>query len=277
MMSFKVYLPWAAFIALLAGAISCVGAGYMGKDLRPGQVRTGHSNLASSAEKMPTENTEDFAAETVREVAPEIDYDLLQQFVCESLPTILPADGPISSRYGYRTSPFKIKKKRKSVKNRKKAKVQRIFHRGLDIAAEEGSYVIAAGRGRVRTAGYDAGYGNYVDIDHGRGIISRYAHARTVLVHEGDVVLGGMRIATVGASGHATGPHLHFEVLENGQQVDPGHYLMSGFNVQSFTAISRQHRIRYPEHAVVARINKPNFVASSARSRNHIAGPFRRI
>jgi murein DD-endopeptidase MepM/ murein hydrolase activator NlpD len=99
------------------------------------------------------------------------------------------------------------------------------FHPGLDFAAPIGSDIYAAGGGKVRFAAFQSELGNLVEIDHGNGLISRYAHASRLYVKEGDIVAPGQRIAAVGSTGRSTGPHLHFEILHEGRYVDPMQYL----------------------------------------------------
>lgn len=94
-------------------------------------------------------------------------------------------------------------------------------HNGVDIAAPSGTPITAAAAGRVIFAGRKFGFGNTVEIDHGHGVITRYAHARSIKVRGGARVESGKTIATVGRTGLASGPHLHFEVLVNGISVDP--------------------------------------------------------
>jgi murein DD-endopeptidase MepM/ murein hydrolase activator NlpD len=96
------------------------------------------------------------------------------------------------------------------------------FHTGLDYPASSGTPVSAAGRGRVVSAGWDpSGYGNLVVIEHPAGVRSMYAHLSSIAVDRGDAVVAGSRIGRVGATGVATGPHLHFEVRLRGAAVDP--------------------------------------------------------
>ncbi|TVO63652.1 M23 family metallopeptidase [Denitromonas ohlonensis] len=102
---------------------------------------------------------------------------------------------------------------------------RRAFHSGQDFAAPSGTPIRASAGGKVIEAGYHREYGNKVEIDHGNGLVTRYAHASKLYVKEGDVVTPGQKIATVGSTGRSTGPHLHFEILENGEFVDPVHYL----------------------------------------------------
>lgn len=128
-----------------------------------------------------------------------------------ALPSAAPvASGFFSSNFGWRIDPFNG---------------QRAMHEGVDFMAEIGSPIRAAAGGIVVYSDYHVGYGNMVEIDHGNGLISRYAHASKRLVKEGDVVLRGQKIGEVGSTGRSTGPHLHFEVLSNGVPQNPTRYL----------------------------------------------------
>lgn len=100
-----------------------------------------------------------------------------------------------------------------------------IFHNGLDIASVEGSVVLAAADGTVRGIGFSASEGNFLRIDHGNGLETFYAHCRNFAVQEGDSVQAGGMIGTVGSTGMSTGPHLHFEVRQDGEAQDPLGYL----------------------------------------------------
>ncbi len=100
-------------------------------------------------------------------------------------------------------------------------------HEGLDLSAPLGSPIRAAAPGVVTFAGKEVGYGNMVELDHGYGYRTRYAHASRILVHRGEHVKRGEVIARVGETGLATGPNLHYEVLINGHHVDPKPYLLS--------------------------------------------------
>jgi murein DD-endopeptidase MepM/ murein hydrolase activator NlpD len=98
-------------------------------------------------------------------------------------------------------------------------------HEGVDLAGEEGAEIRAAAGGVVRRAGALGGYGNAVEVDHGNGITTLYAHASDLLVREGERVRQGQPIARVGHTGRATGTHLHFEVRQGGRPVDPSRAL----------------------------------------------------
>lgn len=99
-------------------------------------------------------------------------------------------------------------------------------HEGIDVSAPMGAPIEAPAAGRVISVGWQAGYGNTVSIDHGYGIVTRFAHASKLLVRVGQHVQRGQRIALVGNTGLATGPHLHYEVHVNGHPVDPLHYVL---------------------------------------------------
>jgi murein DD-endopeptidase MepM/ murein hydrolase activator NlpD len=99
------------------------------------------------------------------------------------------------------------------------------FHNGVDIGGEYGATIVAVLAGTVTIATYNSSAGNYVGIDHGNGVSTRYCHASKLLVKPGEYVLQGQPIALVGSTGVSTGPHLHFAVLINGQYVDPMKYI----------------------------------------------------
>jgi murein DD-endopeptidase MepM/ murein hydrolase activator NlpD len=99
-------------------------------------------------------------------------------------------------------------------------------HEGIDVTAPTGTPIEAPAAGVVRDAGWEAGYGNTVVIDHGFGTVTKFAHASKLLVREGQRVSRGQRIALVGNTGLATGPHLHYEVHVNGRAVDPLRYVL---------------------------------------------------
>lgn len=101
-------------------------------------------------------------------------------------------------------------------------------HEGLDVTAPMGTPIEAPAKGTVVQAGWEAGYGNTVTINHGYGIVTRFAHASRIVVRVGDKVERGERIALVGNTGLSTGPHLHYEVHVNGRPVDPRRYILPG-------------------------------------------------
>lgn len=117
---------------------------------------------------------------------------------------LMPTRGSISSRYGMRNGRM---------------------HRGLDIAASSGTAIKAADGGKVVFTGRRGAYGNLVEVDHGNGYLTRYAHCSTINVKNGQRVAKGDVIALVGNTGRSTGPHLHFEVIKNGANQNPASYL----------------------------------------------------
>ena len=114
--------------------------------------------------------------------------------------------GFISSYFGQRQDPFTG---------------EEAIHKGVDFAGNLGDEVVAVAAGVVTWSGMRAGYGKLIEISHGNGFITRYAHNEKTLVSVGDAVTRGEPIARMGSSGRSTGPHVHFEVLKNGRQVDP--------------------------------------------------------
>ncbi|MBK8161940.1 MAG: M23 family metallopeptidase [Gammaproteobacteria bacterium] len=127
------------------------------------------------------------------------------------LPTGRPIQGGwISSYFGMRTDPFTGRRE---------------YHKGIDFAGKEGTEIQAVAAGLVTWSADRHGYGQMVEINHGNGYITRYAHNRANVVKVGDVVTKGQRIALMGSSGRSTGPHVHFEVLKNGRVVDPAKFV----------------------------------------------------
>jgi murein DD-endopeptidase MepM/ murein hydrolase activator NlpD len=130
-------------------------------------------------------------------------------------PVHMPITGSFrqSSGYGNRRDPFTG---------------NRAFHSGLDFAAPTGTSVLSAADGVVSFVGQKSGYGNVVEVDHGNGLLTRYAHLSAFIAHEGQSVQTGTPIARVGSTGRSTGPHLHFEVRRADQSLDPKPFLDTG-------------------------------------------------
>ena len=118
--------------------------------------------------------------------------------------------GYITSSFGYRRDPFTGGSK---------------FHGGIDFAGTEGTEIYTVADGVVVHAGPQSGFGNLVEIDHGDGMVTRYAHARAVAVRVGDLVTKDQLVAYMGSTGRSTGTHLHYEVLRNGQRVNPASFI----------------------------------------------------
>jgi murein DD-endopeptidase MepM/ murein hydrolase activator NlpD len=119
-------------------------------------------------------------------------------------------EGYISSYFGERMDPF----------NGEEA-----MHKGVDFATDSGADVLAVASGIVTWSGPREGYGNLIEINHGNGYTTRYAHNAETLVAVGDTVQRGQAVAVVGSTGRSTGPHVHFEVLRDGTQIDPMAYV----------------------------------------------------
>ncbi len=129
------------------------------------------------------------------------------------VPTHQPVAGNLGSSFGWRIDPFTGRS---------------ALHTGLDFQAVTGTPILAAAGGVVVTQEFHPEYGNMVEIDHGRDLVTRYAHASRVHVKKGDLIKRGQKIAEVGNTGRSTGPHLHFEVLVRGVQQDPQKFLTAG-------------------------------------------------
>ncbi|RYV03902.1 hypothetical protein SOPP22_02495 [Shewanella sp. OPT22] len=155
-------------------------------------------------------------------LANHLDYNQTQLSVLETVVSNLHIDkeryisgrpikkGWLSSPFGLRNDPFTGR---------------RAMHKGIDFAGSEGEAVVATAAGVVTWSGSMFGYGNLVEIDHGNGLKTRYGHNESLTVNVGDVVTKGQRIANMGSTGRSTGPHVHYEVLRNGKQIDPQKYV----------------------------------------------------
>lgn len=160
----------------------------------------------------------DFVArqmETRSDVLGALDSRLLDARVKRTLtPTALPVDGAWNaSSFGWRIDPITG---------------QVALHEGIDFIAEAGTPIHAAAAGVVVTAEHHSAYGKMVEIDHGGGLVTRYAHASKLLVKPGQLAKRGDKIAEVGSTGRSTGSHLHFEVRQNGAAQNPARFLTAG-------------------------------------------------
>ena len=145
--------------------------------------------------------------------------DLTQQICPEGKPT---KSGFISSYFGERQDPFTG---------------HEAFHRGVDFAGVAGSEVVSVAAGVVTWAGARSGYGSLIEVNHGNGYVTRYGHNQRVLVTVGQTVTRGQPVALMGSTGRSTGPHVHFEVLKNGRQINPATFLGSSGNVNSIVKV----------------------------------------
>lgn len=135
-----------------------------------------------------------------------------QRNLLASTPAISPVDGWVTSRFGYRTSPFTGKRE---------------FHNGLDIAALKKSPIIATADGVVTFVGLKGMLGKVIVLDHGHGILTRYGHIDKASKKPGEKITRGEEIALVGNSGRTTGSHVHYEVFFNGLPVNPEKYIIN--------------------------------------------------
>ena len=138
------------------------------------------------------------------------DVLIARQEKMNSRPSIWPTSGEVTSRFGWRSSPFGGGGD---------------YHPGIDIANDYGEPVMATANGIVVYAGWYSGYGNLVQIDHGNGIETIYGHNESILVNVGQHVNKGDIISKMGSTGYSTGPHLHYEIRVNGTAVNPANYL----------------------------------------------------
>jgi murein DD-endopeptidase MepM/ murein hydrolase activator NlpD len=137
------------------------------------------------------------------------------------VPNTRPVDGPVGSGFGFRADPFTGRA---------------ALHTGLDFPIEAGTPVHAAAGGVVISNEHHADYGNLVELDHGNGLVTRYAHNARVLIKAGDLIRRGQAISEVGTTGRSTGAHLHFEVLIDGVPQDPAKFLAGGDAAVAATA-----------------------------------------
>ncbi len=139
------------------------------------------------------------------------EYLLDKESILRSTPTLMPANGWLTSYFGHRISPTAGVRK---------------MHEGLDVGATFGTPIVAPADGIVTFAGRKAGFGLFVQIDHGYGIETIYAHSQKIVAVNGQRVKRGDLIANVGSTGASTGPHLHYEVRVNGIAVDPLYFIL---------------------------------------------------
>ena len=119
--------------------------------------------------------------------------------------------GKINNEFGFRRNPFGGRTYE--------------FHGGMDIDGERGDIVVAPANGTIIKSGWQGGYGNMIEVDHGNGLTSRYGHLSKIEVEVGDSVSRGQLIGFVGSTGRSTGPHLHYEIRMNDKPINPRHFL----------------------------------------------------
>jgi murein DD-endopeptidase MepM/ murein hydrolase activator NlpD len=152
------------------------------------------------------------------ELLSQLDEMNLYRIAAEQLPFSIPVRGSYrnTSGFGYRSDPFNGGRR---------------LHAGVDFAGARGTHIVAGGDGRVVFAGRQSGYGLMVEIDHGFGITTRYAHLTRLHVNEGERVSRGEHIGDMGCTGRCTGTHLHYEVRRNGDPVNPMTFITAGRDV----------------------------------------------
>jgi murein DD-endopeptidase MepM/ murein hydrolase activator NlpD len=193
-------------------------AGLKPQELPSATANSGRGGLATESTPLTLDQFSKQLAELGRNVDVKADQmTVLEALLVEGsaqrkfLPTLPPVENiSFTSNFGYRIDPFTG---------------HQSFHEGVDFAVEAGTPINAAASGKVITAEFHPAYGKTIDIDHGNGLVTRYAHASELLVAEGDLVVRGQRIAKVGSTGRSTGPHLHFEVRLNNAPQNPARFL----------------------------------------------------
>lgn len=149
-----------------------------------------------------------------------------------SVPSIMPVenteDSKLASGFGVRVNPFHK---------------GNYHHPGVDFTTSRGSKVFATASGRVlravKSSDLQAGYGNYVDIEHANGLVTRYAHLDNVTVHPAQRIEKGAVIGTVGMTGGTVAPHVHYEIIRKGEQVDPLPYMLEGITSNQYTELQK--------------------------------------
>ena len=192
-----------------------VGAGRISSGENMGGPEVSFASLMSGQFATPEE--ERFAVR-VAQVAARMQEAKYFEDLVNNLPLATPIGIPsrVTSQFGMRIDPFR---KRPS------------WHGGIDMGAGWNAPIVAAGPGKVVYAGTKSGYGRVVDVDHGGGFVSRYAHLNRIVAKKGQEVVIGDKLGTMGSTGRSTGPHLHYEVLFHGKQYNPVEFIKAGKHV----------------------------------------------
>lgn len=180
-------------------------------ELWAGDPKSAELTFATSYDILALERRARLLSESLSEATDSLQAhkDLMR-----ATPSILPTEGLITSGFSY-------------------ARIHPIYntalpHEGIDLHALEGTPILAAANGVVSYVGWKTGYGNTVEVDHGFGYMTRYAHASKFLVEKGQAVERGAALAQVGHTGTATADHLHYEVWEGGRAKNPQDYILNG-------------------------------------------------
>lgn len=202
--------PWwaqaAAWLGVGRGGVAYTGVTFEGESTSLTMLDAGMERVYSDTLKLKHE------ASKVAQVREEA--QLAYRRMLEAIPSIWPTDGSISSGFGYRTYPDVG------------------FHTGVDIVNYYGAPVYATAAGTVTVAGWDGGFGEKVEIDHGNGYMTWYGHNSALLVNPGEFVHKGQQIARLGSTGFVTGPHVHYEVHQYGSPIDPIPFLSGSVGPQ---------------------------------------------
>jgi murein DD-endopeptidase MepM/ murein hydrolase activator NlpD len=175
----------------------------------PGPAAAAEGNLSALPGKLSSLETEASRQEQSLHELQEYFDD--QRSLLASTPSIWPTRGWVTSDFGTRIDPYTA---------------ERRMHQGLDIATPHGQPVYSPSDGTVVFAGVESGYGNVLVLDHGYGVKTRYGHLSEILVHLGDRIRRGDKVAAVGNTGRSTGPHLHYEVRVNGIPENPRKFIL---------------------------------------------------
>ncbi|WP_156911779.1 M23 family metallopeptidase [Kaistia adipata] len=189
--------------------------------------------LKGLGQRVPKGRNQDVGGPFVPATAEDLDFksevaSLTQEFdrfaklrsIAQGLPLKRPiGNADISSRFGARKDPFLGRA---------------AMHTGIDFRAPTGLPAKSVADGTVIAAGYNGGYGNMVDVDHGNGVVTRYGHLSKIAVKVGEKVVAGRRVGNVGSTGRSTGPHLHYEIRINGKAIDPMNYLRAGQEISAW-------------------------------------------
>ena len=178
---------------------------------RGGPLSPGAGSMSMSDLDRALESASGIADQRHSQLLQLEDELLMRNITARLLPTAAPLSaGTPGSGFGWRIDPFTG---------------HHAMHEGVDFNAPVGTPIVAAGGGKVVAAGWHPTYGLHVDVDHGEGVVTRYAHASKLHVQVGDIVRQGQRLAAVGSTGRSTGSHLHFEVRVNDVAQDPRTFL----------------------------------------------------
>lgn len=202
--------PWwaqaAAWLGVGRGGVAYNGVTFEGESESLTMLDAGMQRVYADTTKL---RHEEFKVAQVREEA-QVAY----QRMLDAIPSIWPTDGSISSGFGYRTYPDVG------------------FHTGVDVVNYYGAPIYATAAGTVTVAGWDGGFGEKIEIDHGNGYVTWYGHNSALLVSAGEFVRKGQQIARLGSTGFVTGPHVHYEVHQYGRPIDPVPFLSGSVGPQ---------------------------------------------